>query len=616
MRIRQTENKQLSNTNQVTKQKITACYERLSRDDGAMDDSSSIAHQKQMLESYAAQHGFTNCQHYTDDGWSGSNFDRPGWKKLLEDIDAGLIQTVLVKDMSRVGRDYLQTGFYTEVFFRERNIRFIAIGNGVDSADQSTSEFAPFLNIMNEWYLRDCSRKQCAAVQQRGRAGQPTTHGTIYGYRQDPVNKSHWLVDEEAAAVVRRIYQMSINGNGPYQIARALQSEKIERPSYYLGKQGIGTYKSMVNEERKYDWSPSSVRVMIAKPEYKGYTVNFRSHKDYYKDKYPKLKPSDQWLLFEGTHEAIVDAETWQLAQKARKVVRRTDHLGAANPLTGLVYCADCGQRMFNHRARPKDAGQNPIDHPGPRDHFRCSTHNRTQNLSYPKCSPHYVSTKALRAIVLDTIRIVSTYAIENEASFEQRVRAASEIQQQTNAKALERKLNKSVKRDADLNEIIKRLYEAYATGHLQEQRFDMLLADYEKEQAQLQEEIIAARQSLTDYQKDGMRVTQFKALAKKYTDFSMLTTPMLLEFVDRILVHEAQKIDGERMQEIEVYLNFVGNVQIPTPEPTPEEAALAEKKRKRRAQQRKWYHKKQERLKQEVLTAKATALEQAMAER
>ncbi len=596
MRIRQTENKQLSNTNQVTKQKITACYERLSRDDGAMDDSSSIAHQKQMLESYAAQHGFTNCQHYTDDGWSGSNFDRPGWKKLLEDIDAGLIQTVLVKDMSRVGRDYLQTGFYTEVFFRERNIRFIAIGNGVDSADQSTSEFAPFLNIMNEWYLRDCSRKQRAIFQQRGRAGQPTTCCAIYGYLKDPADKHHWLVDEEAAEVVRRIFRMSIEGLGPSQIAKQLRQEHILRPSYYAASKREGGTQSL-SESRKYDWDYCSVALILGKPEYMGHTVNFRTHKESYKDKSPKRNPPEEWLIFENTHEAIVDKETWQLAQRMRKVTRRTDTTGTPNPLTGLVLCADCGARMYNHRGRRSETGQTIDPDTGLKyhNHYECSTFNNTRNRTEVKCRSHYISTKALRILILDAIRTVSTYAISDEVAFAERVRSAAQVRQEQTAKELRRKVNKARKRSAELDEIIKRLYESYATGHVQESRFDLLLADYEREQAELKATLCEQEQQLDEYQADSQKVKQFLALAKKYTDFSELTAPMIHEFVEKILVHASHKVDGEREQEVEIYFNLIGRFEVPVPEATPEEIALAEKQKKRRAQQRECYYRRRD---------------------
>ena len=264
-----------------------------------------------------------------DDGWSGGTFERPDWKRMIADIEAGKVGCVIAKDMSRVGRDYLQTGFYAEVLFREKGVRFIAIGNSVD---KSTSEFAPSLNIMNEWYLRDCSRKQCAAYHALGNAGKPTTNHSIYGYKKAPEDKHHWLLDEEAAEVVRRIFRLSMEGNGPFEMARISQSEKIERPSAYMGKRGQGIQRNSYDDSRPYDWSGTSVANIPAKPEYMGHTINFRSYKESYKDKHAIKRPPEEWTVFENTHETIVDPETWKLAQQVRKTVHRTDKTGVANP--------------------------------------------------------------------------------------------------------------------------------------------------------------------------------------------------------------------------------------------------------------------------------------------
>ena len=275
-----------------TEEKITALYERLSRDDDNVGDSNSIVNQKKYLESYAQQRGYTNCRHYTDDGWSGGNFERPAWKQLIADIEAGRVAHVIVKDMSRAGRDYLQTGFYTEVFFRQHGVHFVAIANSVDSDDQNSNEFAPFLNIMNEWYLRDLSRKQKTAIRVKGESGKPTTNCAIYGYKKDPENKYHWLIDEEAAAVVRRIFQLTIEGKGPYDIARILFDDKIDTPAVYFGKQNKGVWKSKEEFPNPYNWSGYIVGQILSKPEYMGHTVNFRSHKQSYKDKNAVINPN------------------------------------------------------------------------------------------------------------------------------------------------------------------------------------------------------------------------------------------------------------------------------------------------------------------------------------
>ena len=282
----------------LEQEKITALYERLSHDDELIGDSNSVVNQKAMLESYAAQHGFTNCVHYTDDGWSGANFERPSWKRLVADIEAGKVGCVIAKDMSRVGRDYLQTGFYTEILFREKGVRFIAISNGVDSFDHNSGEFAPFLNIMNEWYVRDCSRKQKAQYQVRGRSGKPVTNTIPYGFKKDPEEKHHWLVDEEAADVVRRIFRLSVEGKGPLTIAKILMNDKVERPSYYLAQRGRGTCQSKTDMSRPYDWTSNTVADMLAKPEYMGHTVNFRAYKPSYKDKKMIKRPPEEWLIF------------------------------------------------------------------------------------------------------------------------------------------------------------------------------------------------------------------------------------------------------------------------------------------------------------------------------
>jgi DNA invertase Pin-like site-specific DNA recombinase len=585
------------NIRQTDKQAaITACYERLSRDDELQGDSNSIINQKKYLESYAADHGFTNCVHYTDDGYSGGSFERPAWKRMMADIEAGKVSVVLAKDMSRIGRDYLQTGFYTEVLFRERGVRFIAIGNGVDSADKSSSEFAPFLNIMNEWYLRDCSRKQCAAYQARGKAGKPTTNHAIYGYRKDPEDKHHWLIDEEAAAVVRRIFQLSVNGYGPQKIANVLRDDKVERPSVYMAKRDQGTHKNSTDMSRPYDWASTSVSNILTKPEYMGHTVNFRSYKESYKDKIAIKRSPEDWTIFENTHEAIVDPETWQLAQQSRKTVRRVDTTGEANPLTGLVYCADCGAKLYNHRGRAQanreNRGKDPVSGLYPYDHYDCSTYALTFHHASKECHSHYISTKALRQLILDTIRMVSSYAISNEAEFIQKVREASEVRQKDAAKDLKRKVAKAKKRSAELDGLIRKLYEAYATEKLSEKRFETLSAEYEKEQAELELVIAEDENKLIAYEADTDRVDQFLALAKKYTDFSVLTNQMILEFIDKIIVHAPSKVNGEREQDVEIYLKFIGKFDVPMPELTPEEIAEQEKQRQLRA----YYREKQRR--------------------
>ena len=331
--------------------RITALYERLSRDDDLAGDSNSIVNQKKMLEDYAKNNGYTNTVHFTDDGFSGGSFERPGWKQMLSRIENGDIGTVIVKDMSRVGRDYLQVGFYTEVFFREKGVRFIAVSNGVDSTNNTSSEFAPFLNIMNEWYLRDCSRKITAVLRAKGKEGKPITSNPPYGYVKSPDDKNLWLVDEEAAEVVKKIFRLTVEGMGPYQIAKRLTEEKIEKPSYYQATRQRGNFKTMCDFETPYNWTGGSVVRILERPEYMGDTVNFRSHKESYKDKKAVKNSSEDILIFQDTHEPIIDRRTWYLVQELRKTVRRVDTSGEGSLLTGKLYCADCGGKMHYRRS-------------------------------------------------------------------------------------------------------------------------------------------------------------------------------------------------------------------------------------------------------------------------
>ena len=565
-------------------EKITALYERLSRDDESLGDSNSIINQKRYLEGYAADHGYSNIVHYTDDGWSGGNFDRPAWKRLIADIEAGKVEHLLVKDLSRVGRDYLQTGFYTEVVFKRYGIHFVAIGNSIDSNDPSSGEFAPFVNIMSEWYLRDLSRKQRTAIRVKGESGKPTTNQAIYGYRKDPNDKYHWLVDEEAAAVVRRIYQLAIEGHGLSDIANILYRDKVESPAAYLARQGRGPWKSKENIDRPYAWSDFIVGRILSKPEYMGHTVNFRSHKESYKDKQPIFHAPEDWLIFEDTHEAIVDKGTWELVQKLRGTPRRIDTLGEANPLTGLVFCADCGAKMYNQRTRGSETK------PYPSDAYECSSYKLAGQRRTAVCSNHHISTKALRTLILETIKVTSAYAISNEAEFIQKVRAASEVQQAQAAKDLKRKLNKDKRRFDELDTIIKKLYESYAVGRIGEERFDTLLAGYEQEQATLRQSIAEGESALGSFEQDTANVEHFLDLARKYTNFSELTTPMINEFVEKIVVHAPDKSTGDRMQEVDIYLKFIGKFDAPMPEPTPEEIAEQERLQKERIRSRERY--------------------------
>ena len=600
-------------TKKAENEKITALYERLSRDDEMVGDSNSIVNQKKMLEDYAKQNGYTNIEHFTDDGYSGGSFDRPDWKRMVAGIEDGSIGTVIVKDMSRIGRDYLQVGFYTEVMFKEKEVHFIAIANGVDNQKRESSEFAPFLNIMNEWYIRDSSRKVTTVLRARGMEGKHTTNNAIYGYRKSEEDKNQWVIDEEAAEVVRRIYRMSLEGKGPYEIARILSEEQIERPSYYLAKRGLGTCRSNNNTATPYVWRGATVRDILSKPEYMGHTVNFRSYKESYKDKRAKKTPKEDWVIFKNTQEAIVSEEMWNKVQELRKTVRRTDTVGEANPFTGLLYCADCGAKMYNHRggagrARNWKGELNGKRRPD-RDEYNCSTYNLSRQSYDKQCSQHYIRTEVVRKLVLETIKAVSDYVITNEEEFINRIYSTSRDKQKESIKSLKRKIAQDTKRVNELNMLMKKLYEDNISGKLSDKRFEFMLSEFENEQDTLEISMENAKVEIEKYESDTVRADKFIELVKRYTDFSELTTPMLNEFVEKILVHEADYSSGERVQEVEIYLNFIGKFELPVKEPTAEEIAEHEKLKARRAKKaeynRRYMEKRRKRIAEEEQKSK-----------
>ena len=600
-------------TKKAENEKITALYERLSRDDEMVGDSNSIVNQKKMLEDYAKQNGYTNIEHFTDDGYSGGSFDRPDWKRMVAGIEDGSIGTVIVKDMSRIGRDYLQVGFYTEVMFKEKEVHFIAIANGVDNQKRESSEFAPFLNIMNEWYIRDSSRKVTTVLRARGMEGKHTTNNAIYGYRKSEEDKNQWVIDEEAAEVVRRIYRMSLEGKGPYEIARILSEEQIERPSYYLAKRGLGTCRSNNNTATPYVWRGAMVRDILSKPEYMGHTVNFRSYKESYKDKRAKRTPKEDWVIFKNTQEAIVSEEMWNKVQELRKTVRRTDTVGEANPFTGLLYCADCGAKMYNHRggagrARNWKGELNGKRRPD-RDEYNCSTYNLSRQSYDKQCSQHYIRTEVVRKLVLETIKAVSDYVITNEEEFINRIYSTSRDKQKESIRSLKRKIAQDTKRVNELNMLMKKLYEDNISGKLSDKRFEFMLSEFENEQDTLEISMENAKAEIEKYESDTVRADKFIELVKRYTDFSELTTPMLNEFVEKLLVDEADYSSGVRVQEVEIYLNFIGKFELPVKEPTAEEIAEHEKLKARRAKKaeynRRYMEKRRKRIAEEEQKSK-----------
>ena len=571
--------------------RITALYERLSRDDDLAGDSNSIVNQKKMLEDYAKNNGYTNTVHFTDDGFSGGSFERPGWKQMLSRIENGDIGTVIVKDMSRVGRDYLQVGFYTEVFFREKGVRFIAVSNGVDSDNNTSSEFAPFLNIMNEWYLRDCSRKITAVLRAKGKEGKPITSNPPYGFVKDTEDKNHWLVDEEAAEVVRKIFRLTVEGMGPYQIAKRLMEEKVEKPSYYQATRQRGNYQTMCDFETPYNWTGGSVVRILERPEYMGDTVNFRSHKESYKDKKAVKNSSEDILIFQDTHEPIIDRRTWYLVQELRKTVRRVDTSGEGSLLTGKLYCADCGGKMHYRRSTTRAARDwRGIPNGGTERTsagFNCSTYNSSRKQYKQVCFSHSIKEDTVKQLILETIRYALKSVRMDEAAFIKNMRSASEVRDKSEVKKLKADFSKKEKRFADLDLLIKKVYEDNAMGKLPDRRYEMLSSDYEKEQQELEISMQEIREKLAQFEDDTDRTEEFLSLVRKYTDIQELTPAIVNEFVDKVMVHKIEEIDGERVQEIEIFLNYIGKVELPVQELSEEEMAAEEKKRKRRAYSR-----------------------------
>jgi DNA invertase Pin-like site-specific DNA recombinase len=402
-------------------EKITALYERLSSEDDLQGESNSIVNQKKLLEDYARKNGFTNTRHFTDDGVSGTRFDRQGLNEMLEEIEAGNVEAVIIKDMSRAGRDYLRVGLFMETL-RERSVRLIAVNDGVDSL-HGYDDFIPFRNIINVWYARDTSRKITSHYRAKGSEGKRLTTTPIYGYVYDE-NKENWIIDEDTAPVVQRIYSLTIEGHGVCTIARMLTDEKVIRPGYHqvLLRNGRGN-EACANEAEKYTWAGTTIIEILSKPEYRGATVNFRYGKKTYKDKNHTPNPQDKWLIFENTHPAIIDPETWETAQRCRKTVKRTDTFGAANPLTGKLYCADCGAKMYNHRkAGGKPSYRNETTGKmymrSPTDQYVCSTHNNARTSFKKECTTHHIRTAAVWQLILDTIKAATAQVESNESEF------------------------------------------------------------------------------------------------------------------------------------------------------------------------------------------------------
>ena len=556
----------------MSKQKITALYERLSRDDELQGESNSISNQKKLLEEYAAQQGFTNCVHFTDDGISGTCFDRPGFLDMMRQVEAGNVDYLCIKDMSRLGRDYLKVGQIMEIL-RQRGVRLIAINDGVDSA-RGDDDFTPFRNIMNEYYARDTSRKIKSTFKTKGMTGKHLTGTVIYGYLWNET-RDQWIVDEYAAEVVKRIFAMTIDGYGPYQIAKKLSEDKILIPSAYLAQHNEGVNKNKTFKD-VYGWGSSTIVNLLDKREYLGHTVNFKTRK-HFKDKKSHYVPEDEWAIFENTHEAIISQETFDLAQKIRSKVRRyPDGWGEAAPLTGLLYCADCGGKMYVHRTNNgKRISQ-----------YTCSQYTKVPCGTLCK-TQHRINEDVVLSLVSDMLRAIAEYAKHDRAEFVRVVQEAQSSQQTSEVKKQRTRLATSKQRVSELEVLLCKIYEDNVLGKLPDARYAVLDAQYAKEQAALTAEIATLEKAVGDYEKHEKSADRFITLIDKYQNFDKLTNTMLNEFVDKILVHErARKGSRETTQEVEIFFNFVGRFVPPAfaeVELTPEELEEIRKREERK---------------------------------
>lgn len=562
---------------QLNSIKITALYERLSRDDELQGESNSITNQKHFLEDYARKNGFVNIRHFTDDGVSGTTFDREGFQSMIAEVEAGNVAVIIVKDMSRFGRDYLKVGFYTEVMFKEKGVRFIAINNGIDSSNQQDSDFTPFLNIMNEWYARDSSRKIQAIFKARMQEGKRVSPSVPYGYRRDPDDKQHLIIDPEPAAVVRRIFKLVLEGNGVNRIADILYADKILIPSAYAEKY----YPENQHSKSFHDpirWTNQTIIHILEKREYMGHTVLGKTISESYKTKKRRKATEDELMIFENTHEAIIDEETWNNVQRLIETKRRPKKNGAPPcRLSGLLYCADCGSKLSHrYNSRNKYDADNS---------YGCSSYRQyTRN-----CTMHYIRVSVVEKLILETIREVSAYALSNEKEFVKKVREASDVQQEATMKEYRRRLGKAKRRHEELDDLVKKLYESFATGKIPEKHFDRLLSGYDNEQTTLEAEMQELQTGLDRYGADSVRADRFLELVKRYTDFSELTTPMLNEFIEKVIVHEADKSTGDRVQKVDIYLNFIGAFTVPKMEAalTAEQEAREQRKLQARNRER-----------------------------
>lgn len=530
--------------------KTTALYERLSRDDDVQGDSNSIVNQKKLLAKFAKDQGFQNIRHYTDDGYTGTNFNRPDFQKLLRDIETGCIETVIVKDMSRLGRDYLQVGMYTDNYFPEHDVRFIAVNDGVDSAE-GDNEFAPFRNIMNEWYARDISRKVRSSQRLRGNAGEPLCQPP-YGYMKSPDNPKQWVIDEEAKEVVERIYRMCIQGHGIEQTARILQEDKILTPIEYWRSKGIRKPGKRTRLYDPYFWCSATITKILTSREYIGDLVNFKTYSKSFKNKKRLENPEENQVVFENHHPAIIDKAVWEQVQRSRvKTNRRPPKTQPRNMFAGLLYCADCGSRLhFN------------VNHPSTHiGFFNCATY-RTHRGNCKQS--HYIRVDALEKIVLLDLSRMTHFVEKYEEEFVKLLIDKALRDMQSENQKREQELAAAVARNQEIDTLFDKMYEDNAGGKLSDDRFMQMSKRYDDEQRRLKLQISELQKEVKKERRHNIDADGFLAIVRKYTNLQELNPLIVNELIEKIVVHQSEKIGKERVQKVEIYYNFIGLLELP----------------------------------------------------
>lgn len=526
-------------------EKWAALYVRLSCDDDNKGDSNSISHQVEILTKYAETHEISNFKIYKDDGYSGTNFNRPGFQEMLSDIEAGNITTVIVKDMSRFGRNYLEVGMYTEIRFPEMGVRFIAVNDGVDSENESDSDFTPFRNIINEWYAKDTSKKIKAVFRNKGMSGKHLTVNPPLGYIKN--EQGEWIIDEETAPTVRLIFQLCTEGNGPGKIARMLEERQIPSPGT-IEFQRTGRTKNYY-PDTPFHWNANSVAHILERDAYLGQTSNFKTRKVSFKNKKTVFLPRDQWVTFENTHEPIIDSDTWEAVQKIRSQRRRPTKMGDMGLFSGLVFCADCGSKLYHCRCSNYSYEQ---------EHYTCSKYRNRNG-----CSAHYIRVVVLEHLVLQNLQRVLAYAQEDETAFVRYLMESKKSADSIERERAKRELEKQKRRIAELDSIIQKLYEDTVTGLLSNERFSRMSAIYEQEQKQLEQSVSELSTLVQEAEDQSDNVQRFLKIVRKYTQPTELTPALLREFVDKIIVHAPDKSSGHRVQQIDIHYNFIGEISF-----------------------------------------------------